>query len=382
MKIAIVNSNFAKISKSSKIGTAIFDFMLITNLAKIAKLHNLEITSFASGNSVLPTPIISTSFQSSTDDKNIGMPHHKIFELALISKAFSMQKKFDLFHISIGNGEIVLPFAQFVRKPILITMHGNLDECYANKFFNLYKNNKNIHFVSISHSQRKPIPSLNFIKTIHHGIDIKKSFLFHPTGDNYILWTGRAIPDKGLDVFLSVIQKVRRKAKIFPIIKEEYLDWLQREVIRKRNLINQIIKIHTDFDVRRSELITQYQSSKLFLFPLEWEEPFGLTLIESMACGTPVVAYARGSIPEIVKDGETGFIVNSSDTDIRGNWIIKKTGIEGLCEAVERIYAIPEDQYKQMRASCRAHVEKNFTVEKMVDQYEQVYKEVIEKWKK
>lgn len=100
-------------------------------------------------------------------------------------------------------------------------------------------------------------------------------------------------------------------------------------------------------------------------------------MIEAMACGTPVVAYARGSVPEVIKDGETGFIVNPSDTDIRGNWIIKKTGIEGLCEAVERIYSMPEDQYRQMRRNCRAHVEKNFTVERMVDEYEKVYKEIL-----
>lgn len=102
-------------------------------------------------------------------------------------------------------------------------------------------------------------------------------------------------------------------------------------------------------------------------------------MIESMACGTPVVAFARGSVPEIIKDGETGFIVNPSDDDIRGNWIIKKTGIEGLCEAVERIYSMPEKQYLEMRKACRAHVEKHFTVERMVDEYEKVYEEILAK---
>ena len=100
-------------------------------------------------------------------------------------------------------------------------------------------------------------------------------------------------------------------------------------------------------------------------------------MIEAMATGTPVVAFARGSVPEIVKDSETGFIVNSSDSDIRGNWIVKKTGIAGLCEAVERMYAMPTEQYQQMRRNCRAHVEAHFTVEKMVDSYEQVYQKIL-----
>jgi len=102
-------------------------------------------------------------------------------------------------------------------------------------------------------------------------------------------------------------------------------------------------------------------------------------MIEAMACGTPVVAYARGSVPEVIKDGETGFIVNSSEEDKRGDWIVKKTGIEGLCEAVEKIYAMPKNQYIEMRKNCRKHVENNFTVEKMVNNYEKVYREIIDK---
>ena len=380
MKIAVVNSNMVKMYRGTKKGTEIFGRLLINGLAKRAAKEKLQITAFASGNSKLPVPIESVNYQASIDDKSVGIKHHTLFELALISKAFSMQKRFNLFHASTGIAEYILPFAQLIpNKPILITLHGPLNYVFQKKFFTLFKNLPNVFFVSICNAQRKPIPDLNYIKTIYHGIDIYKNFPFNQTGSDQIIWTGRAIPDKGLDVFLTVVKKVRKKAKVFPIIKEESLDWLNREFIKKRSTISQILKIYIDFDVDRVELAKQYQTSKLFLFPVQFEEAFGLTLIESMACGTPVVAYARGSIPEIVKDGETGFIVNSSDDDIRGNWIIKKTGIEGLCEAVERIYAMPEDQYKQMRLNCRAHVEKNFTVEHMVDQYVEVYKEILAK---
>jgi len=381
MKIAIVNSNFVKIGKNTKKGTEIIAYVLMKELAKRAKKKNLKITAFASGNSKIPVKIESVNHLPSVDDKCIGLNNHILFELSLVSKAFSMQNKFDIFHANFGGGEIILPFAKFVKKPIVVTMHGILSEPSAKKYFSLYKDLKNVFFVSISNSQRKPLPNLNYIRTIYHGIDTKKEFQFNPLGDNYLMWSGRAVPEKGLDVVLQVIKITKKKAKIFPIIKNEYLAWLREIILKRRNIVNQAISIYTDFDVHRLGLAHHYQTSKLFLFPLQWEEPFGLTLIESMACGTPVIAYACGSVPEIVKDGETGFIVNSSANDIRGDWIIKKTGLEGLCEAVEKIYAMPQDQYLQMRKACRTHVEKNFTVERMVDEYEKVYEEVLNKKK-
>src|SRR5207249_3429601 len=126
--------------------------------------------------------------------------------------------------------------------------------------------------------------------------------------------------------------------------------------------LNEHVKVVTetvDFNTK----IQYYKDASYFIYPIQWEEPFGLVFIESMACGTPVIAFARGAVPEIVKDGETGFIINSSENDIRGNWIIKKTGIEGLSEAIERMYLMNENDYRNMREACRSHVEKNFTIE-------------------
>ena len=114
------------------------------------------------------------------------------------------------------------------------------------------------------------------------------------------------------------------------------------------------------------------RKGKAFLFPLRWDEPFGLTMIEAMACGTPVIAYNHGSVSEIVRDGLTGFIVDPDDEDRpgKGTWVIKKQGIEGLIEAVRRIGEID-------RKACRKHIEDNFTVEKMVDGYEKVYHKIL-----
>jgi len=380
IRVGIINSNYTKIGPFTKKGTEIFAYSLIQGLLKYKK-QDIQITSFCSGNSRLSSKTQSISYHSSIEDRSIGNTYHAFFELSLISKALSLQNNFDIFHVNLGNGEYLLPFLRFIRKPVVITMHNPTTiEAFQKKMFPLYREHgfMNVFFVSISNFQRKGLPYLPYIRTIYHGIDAKKYF-FNPVGGKQMIWTGRAIPEKGLDVVLQIAKKMKKQTKVFPIIKEEYIGWLQNEIINKRDTINQIVKINIDFNVLRSNLVKEYQSSKLFLFPVKFDEPFGLTLVESLACGTPVIAYARGSVPEIIKDGETGFIVNSSETDIRGNWIIKKTGIEGLCEAIERIYALPEAEYKQMRLNCRAHVEKNFTVERMIDQYVEVYKEILAK---
>lgn len=375
MRIAIINSNVVSISQYTKKGTEIFDYIFIRHLAKQTKRYNLEITAFASGDSHLPVPIESVNYKSSVADKDIGVEHHKTFEMALVSKAFALQDRFDLYHVNIGNGDVVLPFAPFVTKPIVVTMHGSFfEEKYNKKYLTLFRNLKNIYFVSISNAQRTPLANLNYIATIHHGVDAKRLWKFHPTGNERIVWAGRAIREKGINAVIKCIKKTGKKAKLFLIVKEESPKWIKKMLVNKEN-INKDISVH--YGVHRHNLAYQFQHSKLFLFPIQWEEPFGLVMIEAMACGTPVVAYARGSVSEVIKDGQTGYIVNPSDEEIRGDFLIKKTGIEGLCEAVERIYAMPKEEYMTMRRNCRTHVEKNFTVEKMVLQYIAVYKKVL-----
>ncbi|MBI3342349.1 glycosyltransferase [Candidatus Curtissbacteria bacterium] len=125
--------------------------------------------------------------------------------------------------------------------------------------------------------------------------------------------------------------------------------------------------------VENSKTPKYFQRSKLHLNPIQWEEPFGLTTIESMSCGTPVVAFARGSMPEIIKDGENGLLVNPSDTDIRGDWIIKRTGVAGFIDAVNWIYRMSTIDYRSMRIKCSKYVQENFTIDTMVKKYEALF---------
>ncbi len=370
MKVAFICSNFVSIKKNAKKGTEIFGYILIDSLVKSGQ--DLDITVFASGDSKLPAKIESVDYHCSTSDKSIMQKNkHVIFELALLSKAFQMQDSFDLYHINIGDGDIALPFAPFVKKPILITLHYTQAAEYVNKYFSLFKQFNNVSFVSISNAQRNFFPDLNYAGTIYHGIETDK-FIFSPLGGENIMWAGRGVPDKGLEGILEVLKKTKRKTQLFILRKEEDIEWLSQQVSDLRRLIPRD-DLFIEFDKDRFGLVPYYQRSKLFLFPLQWEEPFGLTLIESLSCGTPVVAFARGSVPEIVKDGETGFLVNPSDTDIRGDWIIKKTGIDGLCEAVEKIYSMEAEKYRQIRRNCRASTENLFSADRMAKDYLKAY---------
>ena len=216
--------------------------------------------------------------------------------------------------------------------------------------------------------------NLNFVDTIYHGLDLINLAFEDSKFLDYISFIGRIVPEKGVDQAIQVAKKLSLKLYIAT----------SRVDTANYNYYQTKIKPFIDSGrIKEVGFVKDKQKSKFLglarclLFPIKWEEPFGLVMIESMACGTPVVAFAQGSVPEVIKDGETGFIVNLSETDKRGDWIVKKTGVEGFTEAVKRIYTLPEQKYKKMRRACRAHVEKNFTVEKMVEGYEKVYHKIL-----
>lgn len=381
MKVAIICSNLYDLSEKTIKGTEIFTYDLIKNLHAYGQKDGLDYTVFCSGGSQLPFRIESLDrYPSASDPQIIANGKHIIFELALISKAFTEQMNYDLFHVNIGDGDIVMPFAPFVDRPILITLHHIYDADYTRKYFSFFNRQRNVFFVSISDAQRKILPGVNYAATIHHGINLQE-YAFNPRGGKRIIWAGRLIPEKGPHIAIDVAEKTRQEALLFGIIKEEHKQWV------KQNLLAMVFPRKADsqsrieFDQPRSSLIPFIQDSRLFLFPISAEEAFGLVLIEALACGTPVVAYARGAVPEIVQDGITGFLINPSDEDVRGNWEISKSGPDGLCEAVERIAALPADKYQEMRRACRASMEDHFSIQRMIMDYENLYMRLIQLWK-
>ena len=368
MKIAILGSNKLRISQNVAAGPEIFIYSYVKNF--LLNPEDFELTVFASGDSDIKARLESIGNLSSLEDEDIGEKWHKLYEFALLSKAFSRQDEFDLFHVNIGNGEVVLPFANFVKKPILITLHSNLSDSKTKKFMELFKQYKNIHFIPISNQQRSLIQGLNYTNTIYHGIDLNE-FEFSQVQSEEIFWIGRGVPEKGLDVAFEAVRNCKKPAYFYVAPRESQEIWLNNLLTKNHSLAK------IQYNAQRGDVVNQYKKSKLLLFPIKWEEPFGLVMLEAMASGTPVVAFARGSVPEVIKDGETGFLINPSHDDIRGNFLIKKTGIEGMTEAIMKIYSMPEDEYQNMRLRCRKHIEDNFSINKMVINYKKLYKEIL-----
>ena len=380
LRVGIIASNYLRIHENVRKGTEIFVYTFANALKADIDENNIsmQVQFFASGNSDIPFPITSVRKNASVEDPNLSPSSYKLMEMALFAKAFEQKNQFDLFHVHVSNGEWLLPFIRASRIPTLITMHGGVQEAYDPNLYLSYLDVPEIHYVSISNNQRKRIPDIQYNKTIYHGINTTDRFTFSEGGGEYLMWAGRGIPEKGLHNVIAVYEKMKKPTQVFPIVIDSHLSYLSHHLLDRIDVLKNIGDFQLELNLSRQKLIPRYQNSKAFLFPLCWEEPFGLVMAESLACGTPIIAYARGSTTEIVNDGVTGFLVNSSDTDIRGSFITKKTGIEGFCEAVEHLYTLSHEEYRRMRKNCREDAENRFSTKPMISQYVSLYQEIAD----
>lgn len=317
--------------------------------------------------------ILTTKQYAEIDKKIILQREQDLFIKALKSLD---KKSIDLLHVH-NQFFNIASLLQLTTKPIVFTSHDPLTGYHAHFLKNL--NNFSLIAVSKNQNEQAKKNGLKVKKIIYNGISQKEFSYSEDKSTQDLLFVGRIVETKGIREAIETAKKLKKRLSIvgqFDMIINDpkitnYLKTNLQEFPELFQYFNSLTQ---------KEILRKYQEAKILLFPsIHREEPFGLTIIEAMSTGTPTIAFAGGAIPEIIKDGETGFIVNPSDDDIRGDWIIKKTGIEGLCEAVKRIYNMPNDQYVQMRKNCRAHVEKNFTIERMVDEYEKVYQEILNK---
>ena len=336
-----------------------------------------EVVLFASGDSETSAKLVPVVPVHLDQIKGLESKVKDLLKVKSVSSLFNYLNKNISNKIVIHNHLVwrYHVFSENIHYPTITTLHNNPLSDYANDVYSKLSNNN--YLISISKNQSRIVSNsgVKIYKNIYHGIPLNL-FNFSPDNkntNNTLFYIGRISEGKGLGEIIDIAKRYN-KTLIIAGDKDDkevdYFNYIMNKIKENKNL-RYYGELHLN---KKNEIISK---SKLFLFPIKWEEPFGLVTIESMACGTPVVAYARGSIPEVVKDGETGFIVNSSEKDIRGNWIIKKTGIEGLCEAVERIYSMPAEQYQEMRRKCREHVDRNFSVEKMVNEYKIVYEKML-----
>jgi glycosyltransferase involved in cell wall biosynthesis len=291
------------------------------------------------------------------------------YRISYISQLAADSKNYDIIHLHVGRTIFGEPFVKFCQCPVLFTIH----EDFNPAFEPLMKLFPEANLVSISDSQRKKIPGLNYVATIYHGVDLKKFPFEKKPKDDHFVFLSRLVKDKGIEIALEVAKKTNITLNLYGPCEEEYFKNSISPFLNNKISYKGLAKKYS------KEWTKAYAQAKALLFPIQWEEPFGLVMIEAMACGTPVIAFARGAVPEVLEDGKTGFIINASESDTRGNWVIKKTGMEGILEAIERIKQMSQKEYSEMRKNCRELVKKRFTIEKMVDEYEKLYEKLLNK---
>jgi len=270
----------------------------------------------------------------------------KVWECLHISEMFERGNDFDIIHNHFDY--LPLTYMKMASTPVVTTIHG----FSSPKILPVYKKyNNQSYYVSISNAARDP--NLDYIATVYHGIDLNQ-FTFNSEPENYLLFFGRIHQDKGPKEAIEITRKVGMKLIFAGIIqdkgyyKENIEPFLDNDLIKYVGIAG---------PKKRNELLG---GAFALLHPINVQEAFGLSVVESMACGTPVIAFNKGSMPEVIADGKTGFLVDS---------------IEEAVNALKKVNKID-------RSECRRWVEKKFNVERMVDDYISVYESILKKEKK
>jgi len=300
-----------------------------------------DVTLFASGDSITDAKLVSVWPRALRLDPAMRDPIAP--HMLLLERIAQMADQFDILHFHIDY----LPFSLFTRQsvPWLTTMHGRLDLQELQPTFDQFSQ---VPLVSISNAQRRPLPQANFIGTVLHGVPADLLTPVPGAKQEYLAFLGRIAAEKGPDRAIRIARRagipLKMAAKVDNADKE-YYDTVIKPMIAGGG-VEMIGEIN---DAQKPEFLS---SAHALLMPIDWPEPFGLVMIEAMACGTPVIAMNRGSVPEVIDDGVTGFIV---EDDI------------GSVGAVEQL-----DQLSRERV--RQRFEQRFTARRMAEDYLAVYR--------
>lgn len=337
MKIAQLTSNFHKVDPL----TTQAMYSHVAWLANGLVDKGNDVTLFGSGDSETKGKLYSVSPHAVYKDPE---DLRRNYLNLLISKCYENAGNFDIIH---SHFTLLASFySQIVQTPTLISVHSPIEE-RLRPFLSIYKDN---NYVSFSLAQRRQMPELNWVANIYHGIDTN-TFAYNETPQDYFFYLGRITEEKGVHLAIEAAKAAGVKLMIaghsYP--QEGYWHEKIEQHIDGKN-VSYIGE--ADFQTK----IEYLQNAKGLLFPTQYDEVFGLVMIEAMACGTPVIGWNKGSVSEVIQDGHTGYVVNN---------------VEGMVKAINNIDKIS-------RQACRDRAEKYFSVEKMVTGYERVYLKIIE----
>ena len=303
--------------------------------------HN--ITLFASGDSTTNAKLVACvpeALRLKEKCEDSLAPH--VVEL---QKVIERSGEFDIIHFH--TDYLTFPFTQFLDVPHVTTLHGKLSIQELQMIYDTYPDEP---VVCISDSQREPLPQANFVGRVHHGLPVDL-FKQGKGNGNYFAFLGRISPEKGCDRAIEIAIANNTPIKIAAKIDKADMEYFERKIkpMLDHSLVDFIGEINED---QKQEFLG---NAMALLFPIDWPEPFGLVMIESMACGTPVLAWNCGSVPEIIDEGRTGFIVDS---------------IPQAIEAAKKISSLD-------RSMVRQCFEQRFTVKRMAEQYLSLYQKLI-----
>ena len=306
-----------------------------------------EVTLFASGDSMTTARLVPCCPQSLR--RASGSIDHLAHHFVMLEKVWREKDDFDLLHFHIDY--LHFPISSRESHIAVTTLHGRLD---IPDLVPLYEVYPEMPVISISDAQRDPLPQLNWQGTVHHGLPPE---LFKPyrTEGRYLAFLGRTSPEKGLDRAIEIAESAGMPLKIaakIDKVDQEYFDTCIKPLLNSPNI---------EFlgEIGYPEKNRFLGEAAAVLFPVAWPEPFGIVMIEAMACGTPVIAYPFGSVPEVMKDGVTGFIVSD---------------VESAVDAVMRVGDLN-------RRKIRKYFEQHFTASRMTQDYLRIYERMVNRKK-
>lgn len=303
-----------------------------------------DVTLFATGDSITRARLVPLRPQAIRLDKNCvdQLAHH----ILMLERVFKDAAEFDIIHFHVDY--LHFPLSRRHARPNVTTLHGRLD---IPDLVPLYREYLEMPVVSISDSQRKPLPWLNWQGTIYHGLP-RDLYHFHPEPGKYLAFLGRISPEKGVDRAIAIAKRAGVELRIAAKVDRVDEEYFQREI---RPLLDHP-QVHFIGEIADSEKDDFLGNALALLAPINWEEPFGLVMIEAMACGTPVVAFGRGSVPEVLDEGASGCIVSDVDQ---------------AAQAVGRILRLS-------RRQCRQVFERRFTACRMAQDYVALYERLAD----
>jgi glycosyltransferase involved in cell wall biosynthesis len=302
-----------------------------------------EVTLFASGDSTTRAELIAPCRHSLRLDASCV--DQQAYHFLMLEQVFQQAHRFDMIHFHVDY--LHFPFSRRQPHPHVTTLHGRLDIPELPALYLMYRE---MPVVSISNAQRRPLPHANWQGTVYHGLP-RDLLSFHARPDDYLAFLGRVSPEKGVDRAIAIARRSGRKVKIAAKIDKADRDFFHEKIepLFDDPLVEFVGEIG---DHEKNDFLGRAQA---LLFPIDWPEPFGLVMIEAMACGTPVIAWPCGSVPEIVEDGITGFVVDD---------------LAEAKQAVARLSSLS-------RSRCREVFEKRFTDERMARDYLALYEKIV-----